>query len=138
MPTDCLETAGDFVSADHLLAADREPELAVLPLLVVVAAALLVVAAASLVLLEAVLGGGRDGGTLGPFLCESGVRLPPVEGEEFLEAVVEGVFGDLRPAGELDSLPRAFLVAIEVDVFMEDLVEAGRSCALGFRATVVF
>ena len=136
VPTDCLETADGFVSIDHLLTTDTGVELAVLPLLVVVVA-LLVVAPATLGLLEAVLGGGRDGGTPGPFLCDSGVRLPPVEGEDVLEEDAVGAFGDFRPAGELDGLLIAFLAVVEVDEFMDALVEAGRSCGLVFRTTVV-
>ena len=102
---------------------------------------LLVAAAVTLDLLEveADLGGGRDGGAPGPFFCASGVRLPPVDGEEVLEvAAVVGAFGDFRPTGELDGLLMAFLAAIEVDVFIvEGLVDAGRSCGLAFRTSVV-
>ena len=136
VPTDCLETADGFVSEDHLLTTDVGAELVVLPPLVVVVA-LLVVAPVTLGLLEAVLGGGRDGGTPGPFFCASGVRLPPVDGEEVLAVIAAGAFGDFRPTGELVGLLIAFLAVVEVDVFMEDLVDAGRSCGLVFRTIVV-
>lgn len=127
VPTDCLEAVDGFVSVAHLLTTGTGGELAFLLLL-------LALAPATLGLLEAVLGGGRTGGTAGPFLCARGGRPPPAVAEEevFAEPAVAG-FGDLWPTGELDSLLTFLTVELPVE---EAFMEAGRPCELVFRTAV--